>query len=186
MARLAFPQLHRPFSQGGLGFSSLVKRAKSLLVKQVFRQLSAGRPSSSITGWVLLFRAGFLCRRGPFLSLARLPPSLWPSSTSCWRLLASPVSTRPFWRPQSPPASTRTGWLTTPHPAQAPAAPLGPHLEEAGDPLPASSGCGPPFSGLSTTSSSPWNGLIASEMLLPLPVLRLLSIRRKALFQLKM
>jgi hypothetical protein len=50
LARLAFLQLHRSFSQGGLGLSSPVKRAKSLQIKQVFHHLAAGRPCSSTTG----------------------------------------------------------------------------------------------------------------------------------------
>jgi hypothetical protein len=53
LARLAFPQLHRPFSQGGLGLSSPVKRAQSLLVKQVFHQLAAGgRPALHFSYWM--------------------------------------------------------------------------------------------------------------------------------------
>jgi hypothetical protein len=53
LARLAFPQLHRPFSKGGLGLSCPVKRAHSLLTKQVFHQLAAGgKLASHLTYWM--------------------------------------------------------------------------------------------------------------------------------------
>ncbi len=44
LATLTFSQLHPPFSQGGLGISSLVKRAKSLQIKQVFHQKGTSQP----------------------------------------------------------------------------------------------------------------------------------------------
>jgi hypothetical protein len=53
LARLAFPQLHRPFSKGGLGLSCPVKRAQSLLTKQTFHQLAAGgKLALHLTYWM--------------------------------------------------------------------------------------------------------------------------------------
>jgi hypothetical protein len=53
LARLAFPQLHRPFSEGGLGLSCPIKRAQSLLVKQTLHQLAAGgRTALHLTYWM--------------------------------------------------------------------------------------------------------------------------------------
>jgi len=53
MARIAFPQLHRPFSEGGLGLSCPATRAKSLLAKQTFHHLAAGgRPALHLTYWM--------------------------------------------------------------------------------------------------------------------------------------
>ena len=53
LARLAFPQLHRPFSQGGLGLCNPAVRAQSLLVKQVLHQLAAGgRPALHFSYWM--------------------------------------------------------------------------------------------------------------------------------------
>jgi hypothetical protein len=53
LARLAFPQLHRPFSEGGLGLSCPIKRAQSLLVKQTLHQLAAGgRTAIHLAYWM--------------------------------------------------------------------------------------------------------------------------------------
>jgi hypothetical protein len=53
LARLAFPQLHQPFSKGGLGLSCPVKWAQSLLTKQVFHQLAAGgKLALHLTYWM--------------------------------------------------------------------------------------------------------------------------------------
>jgi hypothetical protein len=53
LARLAFPQLHRPFSEGGLGLSCPIKRAQSLLVKQTLHQLAAGgRTALHLAYWM--------------------------------------------------------------------------------------------------------------------------------------
>jgi len=53
LIRLAFPQLHQPLSKGGLGLSCPVRRAESLLSKQVLHQLAAGgRPALHFTYWM--------------------------------------------------------------------------------------------------------------------------------------
>jgi hypothetical protein len=53
VARLAFPQLHRPFSEGGLGLSCPTKMTQSLLVKQVLHQLAAGgRTALHLAYWM--------------------------------------------------------------------------------------------------------------------------------------
>ncbi len=54
LARLAFPQIHQPFSQGGLGLCNPAMRAQSLLVKQVFHQMAAGgQPALHLSYWMV-------------------------------------------------------------------------------------------------------------------------------------
>ncbi len=151
LARLAFPQLHRPFSQGGLGLCNQAMRAQSLLVKQVLHQLAAGdRP------------ALFSPTDGASPPWKDFPaggdhPTHWPASTTVCGPPRSPAGgCEARQRECGFPGGHQViqhlqgldgGPASPPHSASAPGAPLGPRLEEAVGSLPATGGCCPPFPG---------------------------------------